>query len=311
MVGSPRPGALRVAAIDIGTNTALLLIAETTGDGLEVASDEERFVRLGEGVDGSGAISAAALTRLLETLHEYSKIVDAGGVERLDVVATSAFRDAANREEVALAVHEEIGFKIRPITGNEEAILTFEGGVSRLAEAGNRHVTIDIGGGSTEISRGHLREGRARLDRAVSTRCGAIRISERFFREQPPRTAEVRAAEDFIDAELIRLDGLTCDVLVGTSGTTHALVGLEGRLPAPRRPVSIDRESVDAWSLRLLALSYSEVLDLNPALMTGRADAFPAGILVLSRVMHRVGATELAVSDGGLRHGVAWRLAAV
>lgn len=301
---------VRVGVIDIGTNTALLLIADVNPDGLDVLVDDERFVRLGEHVDADGFIGAAALDRLVNTLRGYARQIRAHRIRRIDVAATSAFRDAANRESVARAVREQTGLEIRAINGDEEARLTFDGGLFCLGIKQGIHVTLDIGGGSTELTAGRIDAGNISIDRALSTRCGAIRIRERFFRSVPPDPDDVAAAMSFIDSELASFQDSSREI-VGTSGTTRALGILEGDIQPTGQRRAMSRDRIDEWLDRLMRLSPEEVLALNPHIMRGREDVFGAAVLVLSCAMHRLGAAELVISSGGLRHGLARRLAGV
>jgi exopolyphosphatase / guanosine-5'-triphosphate,3'-diphosphate pyrophosphatase len=307
-----------VGAIDIGTNTALLLVAEVIEGRITPVVDEERFVRLGDGVDASRMISVAAEVRLIEALTEYRAIVDRHRVELIDVVATSAFRDARNRDEVARRVIDRTGFEMRAISGDVEAELTFLGGLSRLPASDEQRLTLDIGGGSTEMTFGRIDdEGVVRIDHGASTPCGAIRIRERFFPTIPPSEEQIGQAQVFIDAAFApSRDQVRSNEIIGTSGTTCALAILaHGRLAhesdGELRPVELTRGQVGVWLERLMKLGEEEVLALNPTVMSGRADVFGAGLLVLDRAMEAAGAERLVVSDGGLRHGVALRMAGV
>lgn len=308
---------MNVAAIDIGTNTVLLLVACVVDGRLDVREDEERFVRLGEGVDASGMISRSAVNRLVDTLLEYRSIIDRHAVDAIDVVATSAFRDAENRDEGAFRVMKRTGFEMRAISGELEAELTFLGGLSRLPASHERRLTLDIGGGSTELTAGRMDGGAARIDFSSSTSCGAIRIRERFFPAIPPTNVRIEEARRFIDREFASCsEHIRSEEIVGTSGTTCALAILENgcvirESDSRMRPVELTRDQVRGWLDRLMRLSETEVLALNPDVMTGRTDVFGAAVLVLDRAMEASGADRLVVSDGGLRHGVARRLAGI
>jgi exopolyphosphatase / guanosine-5'-triphosphate,3'-diphosphate pyrophosphatase len=299
---------VRVAAIDIGTNTALLLIAEAYGARLCTVVDREIFVRLGEGTDASGVIAESARRRLVDTLTQYASDMRELGVSEVRVTATSAYRDARNSADVAAEIEQRIGLVIEEISGEEEARLTFEGGV-REAEFQGEAITLDIGGGSTELTLGSVDSDSVEIKHAVSTPCGAIRLRERFLEAVPASAQNILAAAEFVDAEIgSAAREMRSKSIIGTSGTTIALAVLEyGSVGAGETPV-LTRERVDHWLGRVLRLSPEQLIRLNPEVMTGREDVFGMGLLVLSRAMEAIGADELMVSRGGLRHGVARQL---
>lgn len=305
----------RVAAIDVGTNTAQLLVADVA-DGAIVrrVHTDERFVRLGEGVDASGQIGAPALERLLDALRTQQAMAERHGAETIVVGATSASRDAANRQAVIDAVRQKTGLPYEILSGQEEAIWTFAAACDEYPAAG-RTVVIDIGGGSTEIIAG---SGRGRGPEDVHSRCsldiGSVRLTERFFDALPPSDEAVQRAIACIGAALASASvpaggGAT---LIGTSGTTEALALVHAgpsstldALDAPARRLSA--AAIRRWRADLLGRSAEAIRALHPAAMLGRADVFPMGVLILDRCLHAMGVDACRVSAHQLRHGLILR----
>ena len=220
-----RRTAMMSAAIDIGTNTVLLLIAsiDTRGQ-LATLVDEQRVPRLGKGVDESGNINRSALNRLIDVLLEYRAMIADHGVESITVTGTSALRDAANRQHVLHRVRAATGFEITVLSGEDEALLSYRGAVSGLAEGGSA-VVLDIGGGSTEIISG---EGESILFH-TSRDVGAVRLTERFFRHDPPLPEEIQSALSTVRAafaDVPPFDETRCR-LVGVAGTPTTLALLD------------------------------------------------------------------------------------
>jgi exopolyphosphatase/guanosine-5'-triphosphate,3'-diphosphate pyrophosphatase len=297
-----------IAAIDVGTNTALLLIAEVGGGGFTPLYTEERFVRLGEGVDATRRVGEAARSRLREALLAYRERARAYGAAEIVVAATSASRDAENKAELAAYVRQETGLSYEILSGEEEARWTFAGALSAFPPAG-RCTLIDVGGGSTEVVVGEA-DGEIRSRQSLNI--GSVRLAERFFGAQPPAPADVARAEAFILRVLreagVRLDpALPC---VGAAGTLVSLALVDGGAASwaalPEAAV-LPAASVHAWRERLLAASYDEVLALNPPVLRGRADVFPAGVLILDVLLQHFGLPGCRVSPRGLRHGLVLR----
>jgi exopolyphosphatase/guanosine-5'-triphosphate,3'-diphosphate pyrophosphatase len=307
---------MRIAAIDVGTNTAQLLVAEVEGGRItrRVGTDE-RFVRLGEGVDASGQISAPARERLLDALQAQQQMAVEWGAEHITVGATSASRDAVNRQAVIDAVRRETGLSYEILSGEEEATWTFAAACDEHRDRTEPTVVIDIGGGSTELIAG--RGGAVGPD-AIQHRCslniGCVRLTERFFDSQPPSREAVRRAADCIDAALedAALPVASGATLVGTSGTTEALALVDAgpsstieALDDAARVLSAD--AVRRWRTTVVSCSHSEVLALHPDAMPGRADVFPMGVLILDRFLRATGLDACRVSGHQLRHGLILR----
>lgn len=304
----------RLAAIDVGTNTALLVVADVDAGGhLEILHEAERFVRLGEGVDASGVITEAARQRLGEALHAYRSVAEQFRVDEILVGATSASRDATNRAALAAFVRRETGLRYEILSGEEEARWSFRGAVSAFPRLHGRCAVIDIGGGSTEFVVGEA-GGDPAFRRSLDV--GSVRLAERFFATQPPAPEAVARAEAFIrqtlDAAALPLGPAI--PFIGAAGTVTSLALVAGRTASwaelGEAAVSLSAQAVRRWRERLLTLSFEEVLALNRAVMPGRADVFPAGVLILDKVMERFDLATCRVSPRSLRHGLLLRWAA-
>jgi exopolyphosphatase/guanosine-5'-triphosphate,3'-diphosphate pyrophosphatase len=309
-----------LATIDVGTNTALLLVVRVNSNGtLEILHDEQRFVRLGERIDASGLILDSALERLRTTLLAYKATAETFGAKRVIVAGTSASRDARNSDDLVRFVRDETGLTYEILSGEEEARWAFIGAVSAFADVDGPVMAVDIGGGSTEITVGRFE---ASKPEATSLRfmqsidVGAIRLTERFFSSLPPTAEEVERAKQEICKSLTKAH-VTADAgfpLIAAAGTATALGLLLAGITAWDEErvgsMAVTYEEVASWSRRLLSLRADQVLALNPPVLTGRADVFPAGVLILKVLMEQVKADSFRISPRGLRHGLALRFAA-
>jgi len=301
----------RVAVVDCGTNTIKLLVGSVDGQGLtDVVVRETRMVRLGEGVDRTGRLSAAALGRAFAALDEYAALVGAHDVSRIRFCATSATRDAANGAVFADGVRDRLGVSPEVITGAEEAALAFDGAIRNLRVPPAEPVlVVDIGGGSTELVLGSSGSPEA----AHSMDIGSVRLHERHLHSDPPTAAEVTACVADIDAHL---DESPVQVgharaVVGVAGTVLTVVAGALDLPAYDAdaidqsvvPVDRIREVVD----RLVAMSVAERLALG-YMHPGRADVIDAGALILSRVLARARTDCLVASEADILDGIAWSM---
>lgn len=304
---------MRLAAIDIGTNTAQLLVAERTDATLQRLHAAERFVRLGEGVDAQGRIGAAAQDRLLNTLRDHRRAARTYGVDAVTVAGTSALRDAANRADVCRAVEERLGLSIEILSGAEEAQWSFAAACAAFEDLAGSCLVVDIGGGSTEIVAGHLSSPDAIVDR-TSLNVGCVRLTERCFSSQPPSPTAVETAEHIIDEALSTqtLDVGPSPTLIGTAGTATALAlvhaGAESTWDALHGGgFSLSHADVRHWRKRLFQLPVDDIYALHPTAMEGRADVFPVGVLLLDRIMTHYNRDTCRVSPYELRHGLALR----
>ncbi len=305
---------MRVAAIDIGTNTVLLLVAERDASGQLVAVEERATItRLGEGVDKTRSLLPAAIERTNAALDRYAEIVEQLGVERVDVVGTSAMRDAGGGEAVREHVKAKLGVEARTISGDEEARLTFAGALSGIAtvSASSRVRVFDIGGGSTEVVHGE--RGKSELSFAHSYDVGSVRLTERHVKTDPPRESELAA---------VRADALSAFASVPPFESDVPPVGIAGTMTTIAA-VSLRMATYDGARVHGLTMPVGEIerviaelarapLDQRsavPGLEPKRADVIVAGGLVALAYLEHVGAREVMVSDRGVRWGLAERLA--
>ena len=309
---------MRLATIDLGTNTAQLLVAERDGAGLRRLHVAERFVRLGEGVDATGCIGDAAQSRLLDTLRKHVRAAREHEVEALSVAGTSALRDAANRDEVCAAVHDQLGVSVEILSGAEEAAWSFAAACAAFDDLSGPCLVVDIGGGSTELVTG-ADPARPSYPDAITDRAsldvGCVRLTERCFAAQPPSSTAVDTTKRTID-EALRShtpDVGTSPALIGTAGTATALACVHAGPDSTWDALhgggfALSRDDVRHWRDRLLQLSVDEILALHPEAMEGRADVFTVGVLLLDRIMDHYDQDTCRVSPYELRHGLALRV---
>lgn len=298
---------MRVAAIDIGTNTILMLIAEERDGTLVQVRDEMTIVRLGEDVDRTRALKPEAIARARACLERYATIAHEEAVDRIGVVGTSAMRDAGGGEEVRAIVRDLFGVDARTISGEEEARLTFRGGTSGLDLHGTICV-VDIGGGSTEIVIG--RGGSISFARSFDI--GSVRLTERFVHHDPATAEELANVKQHVAATLAELAPLRDATLVGIAGTMTTLAAVElGLVPYDGARVhghAMTREAVAAVVDRLAALPLDRRKAV-PGLEPKRADVIVQGGWIALGVMDRLAVSSLRISDRGVRWGVAEELA--
>ena len=296
----------RIAAVDCGTNTIKLLIGEPP----DVVVRETRMVRLGQGVDRTGRISDEALERTFAAVDEYAALVREHDVSRIRFCATSATRDAANGEVFAAGVRERLGVSPEVLSGDDEAVLAFDGAVRHLRTPPATPVlVVDIGGGSTELVLGG-----ATPDAGHSMDVGSVRLHERHLHDDPPTRAQVRACVEDIDATLddSPVDTASAATVVGVAGTILSVVAGVLDLPA-YDPDVLDQAVVAVAEVhefvdRLVAMPLEERLAL-PWMHPGRADVIDAGALILSRVLRRTGVESLVASEADILEGIAWSIA--
>ncbi|PAP78744.1 exopolyphosphatase [Rubrivirga marina] len=287
---------MRVCAIDVGTNTVMSVVADVRDGRLTVVEDEERFARLGQGVDASGRLAPEAIDRVLDRLAAAQATAERLGAERVVIGATSASRDAANVGELRGRVRDDLGLDYRVISGEEEAEASFRGALALLPDV-DAALVVDVGGGSTEVALGTRAEG---VMRRQSVDVGSVRLTERRFSERPPSDGAVEAAQ--ADAE-----AAYAAVGFERGGVPLVATGSVGRLVA-RLVGATDRVSAAAlreWRDRLLALTPDEALAISPDVLAGREDVAAAALLLLDAVLARFGADAYVPTTGGLRHGLA------
>ncbi len=302
----------RVAAVDCGTNSVRLLVADVDEAGSKLADLQRRMeiTRLGQDVDRTGQFAPEALRRTLTVLEEYGSAIRGFGASGVRVAATSATRDAGNRDEFVRGVRDRLGVDPEVLPGDEEASLSYAGATRDLALPAP-YLVVDIGGGSTEYVLG---DGSARA--AISIDVGSVRLTERHFRDDPPTPEQVEAAAGEIDTALDRVaDSVPLRqtaTFVGVAGTITTVAGIALQLPAydPARihHARIPADDVYAVSGHLLHIPHAERAQ-NPVIHPGRVDVIPAGALILARTLRRVSLPEVVVSEHDILDGLAWSLA--
>lgn len=301
----------RVGTIDIGTNTILLLVAERAADGSLVrVRDEVRFARLGEGLHERRALADDAIARGLAILRELVAIARDEGAASLRAVATQAMREAENAAEFLAPAADILGAEIDVISGEREAALVLSATRAAFPEAfASGFVIADVGGGSTEIICG---EG-DRTDLVASVPIGAVKLTERHFTSAPPARDQARALIADIDAHLAKLDLASRSRIIGVSGTATTLAAVEQRLreydPDRIHGTILGRGAIERQLARYLELSVPEIRRL-PGMEPARADVIAAGCAIYARLCARVEATDLCVSERGIRWGLAAELGA-
>ncbi|MBB1011637.1 exopolyphosphatase/guanosine-5'-triphosphate,3'-diphosphate pyrophosphatase [Dietzia kunjamensis] len=315
-------GSVRVGAVDCGTNSIRLLVAEgVPGEpGLTDVVREMRIIRLGEGVDATGRLSEGAISRCRTALTDYVATMAELGVQSVRMVATSATRDAANKDEFFGMTAEVLGAHFpgavaEVISGQTEAELTFAGGVSDLSPGDGPFVVTDLGGGSTEIVVGELVRGEVRLLGARSLDIGCVRITERVLHSDPPNADEIAEARGVVSAALAEAGEVPVGRAarwVGVAGTFTTLSALAQGLGEydPERihgsVITLDRMREVCG--RLVASSVTERRALG-AMHPGRADVIGGGALVVQALCdvmaERAGLSELTVSEKDILDGIA------
>ena len=301
----------RVAAIDCGTNSIRLLIADIDGDNFREIYRTMEIVRLGQGVDKTKEFHPDALDRTLRAVAQFAEEIARRGVELIRFCATSATRDATNRNLFIDGVHSLLGISPEVITGEEEARLSFLGATKELRAVGAPYLVIDIGGGSTEFVFGS-----SDVESAKSQNIGCVRMSERHFTSLPPSPSEVSLAQADIDAAIRQAAEI---VPITQAQTVIAVAGTAITVAA----AALDLDQYDRYSIHLSRISTGrtheitqrflsmnrEELSALPFMHPGRVDVIAAGALVLSRIMEFTGADEFVASESDILDGMAWSLA--
>jgi exopolyphosphatase/guanosine-5'-triphosphate,3'-diphosphate pyrophosphatase len=292
-----------VAAVDCGTNSTRVLVS----DGRQPAERLMRITRLGQGVDDTRHLAPEAIERTVDVLREYRKVLDGHGVTRVRMTATSAARDATNRDEFFDAAEAAIGVRPELLTGNEEGALSFAGALSDLDAADGPFLVTDIGGGSTEFI-----VGRDAPVGTMSVDLGCVRITEKFLHHDPPQPEELSNAigvvRDALD-DLVREVPAVLDAprLVGLAGTVTTMAAVEIGL------VEYDRNRIHHFELtraaaedvfRTLATEPRAQRVFNPGLEEARADVIVGGALILVTIMRHFGYDSCLVSEADILDGL-------
>jgi exopolyphosphatase / guanosine-5'-triphosphate,3'-diphosphate pyrophosphatase len=317
----------RVAAVDCGTNSLRLLVADIDpglggcGELTDVARRME-IVRLGQGVDKTGRLAPEALARTAAVLRGYATIIADSGASAVRMVATSATRDADNAAEFTRQVKEELGIVPEVLTGTQEALLSFTGATAELGSDGAEgpFLVADIGGGSTEFVLGRgVAAGTGDAEpaaSAISVNIGCVRMTERHLHGDPPTGQQIAAATADIDAALETVAGAVpvgqARTLIGLAGSVTTVAGIAMGLPAYDAAVihhaRVSAADVHAVTDALLAQTRAVRASIG-VMHPGRVDVIGAGALVLDRIMSRFGFGEVLVSEHDILDGIAWSLA--
>ncbi|GAA3200433.1 Ppx/GppA phosphatase family protein [Actinocorallia longicatena] len=301
----------RVAAIDCGTNSVRLLVADIVDGQLTDVEREMRIVRLGQGVDETGELAPEALERTFKEMRAYAELIERHGAESVRVCATSATRDARNRADFVAGVNDIFGVKPEVVSGEEEAQLSFTGATRDLValRPPRPYLVVDIGGGSTEFV-----VGASRVDAARSMDIGCVRMTERHFKgANPPSPEQISNAVADIDAALREVKETVpvaeSRTLVGLAGsvTTVAAIslGLEQYEPDRIHLSRITAAQVHEITTKLLHMTHEERAAMG-VMHPGRVDVIGAGALILDRIMREYRFGAVVVSEHDILDGIAW-----
>ncbi|HVS67372.1 MAG TPA: Ppx/GppA phosphatase family protein [Mycobacteriales bacterium] len=304
----------RVAALDCGTNSLRLLIADVEGPKLTDVVRRMEVVRLGAGVDRTGQLAPEALARTFAVLDDYAEQIAGFGVDAVRMVATSATRDAGNRDEFVAGVVQRLGAEPEVVTGAEEASLSFLGATRELqdtAELSTPYLVVDIGGGSTEFVLGDT----SGVNAALSVDVGCVRMTERHLVDDPPTAAQIEAARHDIVAAIERVRAVVpierAATLIGLAGSVTTVVAIAlglteydaERIHHARVPAA----DVHRVTAELLAASRSDRAAM-PVMHPGRVDVIGGGALVLDTLLAEGGFADVVASEHDILDGIAFSM---
>ena len=300
----------RVAAIDCGTNSIRLLIADIAGDNFKEVLRTMEIVRLGQGVDQNKAFHPDAIDRTLKAVELFRDQIASKGVEKIRFCATSATRDATNRSLFTDGVRDILGIEVEVIPGEEEAELSFIGATKELRQSDAPFLVVDIGGGSTEFVFGSQK-----VEFAKSVNIGCVRMSERHLNTQPPTMAQIAQAIVDIDIAITQAAAVvpitTAKTLVAVAGTATTVAAAALELTDYDRHLihlsRISSDKVHKVAANFQSMSKDQIASLG-FMHPGRVDVITAGSLVLSRIMAATGAAEFVASESDILDGMAWSL---
>ncbi|MGN6472741.1 MAG: Ppx/GppA phosphatase family protein [Mycobacteriales bacterium] len=304
----------RVAALDCGTNSLRLLVADVDGTSLSDVVRRMEIVRLGQGVDRSGRLAPEALTRTFAVLDDYADQIRRLGADAVRMVATSATRDASNRDEFVTGVQDRLGVEPEVVTGEEEAALSFAGATTELrdeAELATPYLVVDIGGGSTEFVVG---DGGGPIA-ARSVDVGCVRMTERHLADDPPTAAQVGAARKDIVAAIDSVRSAVpvdeARTLIGLAGSVTTVVALALGLttydPDRIHHARVGAAEVHRITEALLAASKTERAAM-PVMHPGRVDVIGGGALVLDTIMTECRFGDVVASEHDILDGIAFSM---
>jgi exopolyphosphatase/guanosine-5'-triphosphate,3'-diphosphate pyrophosphatase len=302
---------MRVAAIDCGTNSIRLLIADIDGNNFREVVRDMEIVRLGQGVDETGQFHPDAIARTLAAVDKFAAEIAKRGVEKIRFCATSATRDATNRHLFVDGVRERLGIELEVISGDEEAALSFAGAIKDLDSSNGPFLVVDIGGGSTEFV-----FGTSTVEAARSVNIGCVRMTERHFATDPATPEQIEAARSDIQAAIAQAAAV---VPITQAKTLVAVAGTATTVAA----AALDLPEYDRYAIHLSRISAQQTHDAATMFATstreqrlalgymhpGRVDVIAAGSLVLSEIMKATGASEFVASESDILDGMAFSLA--
>ena len=302
---------MRVAAIDCGTNSIRLLIADIDGNNFREVVRDMEIVRLGQGVDETGQFHPDAIARTLAAVDKFAAEIAKRGVEKIRFCATSATRDATNRHLFVDGVRERLGIELEVISGDEEAALSFAGAIKDLDSSNGPFLVVDIGGGSTEFV-----FGTSTVEAARSVNIGCVRMTERHFATDPATPEQIETARSDIQAAIAQAAAV---VPITQAKTLVAVAGTATTVAA----AALDLPEYDRYAIHLSRISAQQTHDAATMFATstreqrlalgymhpGRVDVIAAGSLVLSEIMKATGASEFVASESDILDGMAFSLA--
>jgi len=309
-LSEPNPASLRLATIDVGTNTVLLLIADVWPNArTTVVYEEQRFARLGEGVDEARNLLPQAMKRVRDALLAYRTICGALNVHSIRVGGTSACRDAQNLDDFQDYLFRETGLHLEVLSGDGEALWGFRGATAFTENIREDALVMDIGGGSTEITLGNARSGELHYRHSFDV--GSVRMRERCFHQVPPLPDQRQVADEWLTTlwkEVpFSLNDPPLPTFILASGAGMALGLMKSGANAFDRSQLTQRilthQVVSEWAERLLHTTPEALLAMNPAVMHGRSDVFVASIYILLHFMQHFSLPEVHISGGEWRHG--------
>jgi exopolyphosphatase / guanosine-5'-triphosphate,3'-diphosphate pyrophosphatase len=302
---------MRVAAIDCGTNSIRLLIADIDGNNFREVVRDMEIVRLGQGVDETGQFHPDAIARTLAAVDKFAAEIAKRGVEKIRFCATSATRDATNRHLFVDGVRDRLGIELEVISGDEEAALSFAGAIKDLDPSNGPFLVVDIGGGSTEFV-----FGTSTVEAARSVNIGCVRMTERHFASDPATAQQIELARTDIQAAIAQAAAV---VPITKAKTLVAVAGTVTTVAA----AALDLPEYDRYAIHLSRISAQQTHDAATMFATstrdqrlalgymhpGRVDVIAAGSLVLSEIMKATGASEFVASESDILDGMAFSLA--
>lgn len=300
----PESGNEIQSAIDLGTNTILMVTGRRGAEGVEILDDAHEIARLGKGVDEHRRILPETVERVCGFLDQYRRRALELGATRICAFGTSALRDAANRQDFIDAARSQAGVELRELSGEQEARYTFAGAAFGLALGSQDYAVLDIGGGSTELASGRP----GQVKRSLSVDIGAVRLTERHFTDLPPTAAQLQAAEETVEQMLTRFFDLPATTkLIGVAGTVTTLGALHAGIERfDRRDLDghfLSTEAAETLCDQLLSLTHEQIRAL-PQVSDQRADIIGAGSLILRAFLRRQSLPGLTVSTRGIRYGL-------